>query len=515
MARIKHSNTVLLKEFDQALQVVRKATTDISIASSPFKIYEPTPYGYMFPQLQMDPTALLPSGKETVRGLCELGREMNESGDNPKLESGIPSAYTYFGQFVDHDISLELQSDDLANLDNPDLMPLNFGEIGEKIKNRRSPTLDLDSVYGVTATGLPVPRVCAELRVGPVAFASKVKEIPGLPPPNIDGFNDVPRGPANKNGGKTDRQALIGDERNDENLIISQMHVAFLRAHNAFVRQGLNFNAARKMLVQHYQAIIIDDYLMRVCDPETISEILTYGNRFFRSSNCKLYMPLEFSGAAFRFGHSMVRSRYAINRNFQGEKQVTLKSLFELPMFKGLPTDLLCLPEQCVIEWRNFLDTGPNQARLIDTLLVDPLSSLIDPNDGASIKGTKGSLAVRNLLRGYLLRVPTGQRVAQACGFAPMTPQEILEASTPEQQAILSKYNFHKDTPLWYYILAEAAQRNALGPVGSTIVGEVLIGLVRWTDDSILSEPNWKSPLVSEGSKFTLQNLFQFAGVWS
>lgn len=515
MARSRHSNIFSLKQFDQVLQDVRNATSNTRLASAPFKIYKPTPYGYMFPQLQSDKTALLPPGKETVAGLIELGKVMNETGDAPNQQSAIPSAYTYFGQFVDHDITLELQSDDLADLDNPDLMPLEQSEIEEKIKNRRSPSVDLDSVYGVTANGEQVPRVCAELRVGPVAFASTVKEIPGERVPNTDGFNDVPRGPANTNGGKTDRQALIGDERNDENLIISQMHVAFLRAHNALVRKGLNFNAARKSLVQHYQCIIINDYLMRVCDRETIKSILTYGNRVFRSSSCQLYMPLEFSGAAFRFGHSMVRSKYEINRNFQGEKQATLQSLFEIPMFKGLPADVLCLPEQCVIEWKNFLDGGPNRAQLINTVLVDPLATLVDPDNGAKLAGAKGRLAVRNLLRGYLLRVPTGQQVAQACGIAPMTPEQILAASTPEQRDILTKYNFHKDTPLWYYVLAEAARRSSLGPVGSTIVGEVLIGLIRWTDDSILSEPNWKSPLVSAGSSFTLQNLFQLAGVWS
>lgn len=515
MTRTRHCDAVLLGEFQKGLNDVRKASSDMSIASAPFKIYEPTPYGYMFPQLQQDPTAFLTPSRETVEGLTELGLTMNETGDDKAQESTIPSAYTYFGQFVDHDITLELRSDDLANLDNPDLKPLNAGLIHEKIQNRRSPTLDLDCVYGVTRDGEPVPRYHAELRVGPVAFASTVKEIPGERIPNFDGFNDVPRKSSDPAGGKNDREALIGDERNDENLIISQMHVAFLRAHNKLVRDGLNFNAARKTLVQHYQSIIIGDYLIRVCSRETIKDILTYGNRFFRSAPYKLYMPIEFSAAAFRFGHSMIRSKYEINRNFKEDKQATLLQLFEIPMFKGLPADVLALPEQCVVEWRNFLEGGPNRSRRVNTVLVDPLSALIHPHNGTDLKGAKRTLAVRNLLRGYLLRVPTGQRVAQACGFTPMTPQQILDASTPAQRDVLAKYNFHKDTPLWYYVLAEAARRTSLGPVGSTIIGEVLIGLIRWTDDSILCEPNWKPTLGSSKTHFTLRDLFQLADVWS
>jgi hypothetical protein len=134
---------------------------------------------------------------------------------------------------------------------------------------------------------------------------------------------------------------------------------------------------------------------------------------------------------------------------------------------------------------------------------------------GNLFEGVKRNLAHRNLLRGYLLRVPIGQKVALACGMKPLTDSEILERSEPAQRPILQEYGFHRQTPLWYYVLAEAAHRGSLGPVGSTIVGETLIGLVRWTEDSILTQPNWKPTLGIQPGEFSLRDLFSLAGSWN
>src|SRR5262249_52566863 len=152
---------------------------------------------------------------------------------------------------------LDLQSDEISNLNDPKLRPLSQDFIRNNIKNRRTPVPDLDSVYGVTSDGTPVPRVCSELVVSPVSPSPQL----GPRPRNKDEHNDVPRRPRSEDP-QTDREALIGDTRNDENLILSQLHVAFLRAHNNLVNdRGLTFNEARKTLVQHYQWLIIDGFL--------------------------------------------------------------------------------------------------------------------------------------------------------------------------------------------------------------------------------------------------------------
>src|SRR5258705_3771824 len=144
----------------------------------------------MFDRLQTDPTAFLTPDKQnkTVANLIRLGNTMNETGDDTTLNSRIPAAYTYFGQFVNHDISLELQSDRLSNLDDSNLKPLPLSEVRRQIKNKRTAALDLDSVYGLTSDGLPVPRNCDQLAVGSVGKS-------GNRTPNRGPCNDLPRKP--------------------------------------------------------------------------------------------------------------------------------------------------------------------------------------------------------------------------------------------------------------------------------------------------------------------------------
>jgi hypothetical protein len=177
------------------------------------------------------------------------------------------------------------------------------------------------------------------------------------------------------------------------------------------------------------------------------------------------------------------------------------------------------LPENWIIEWENFVDAGTpfNKARRIDTKLVEPLFHL--PNvQGQPEQGDGARLAVRNLLRGYLLRIPTGQAVSQALGQTPLTPAEIEAATASDEQVrVLREARFLERTPLWYYVLAEAAARAGgqhLGPVGSAIVAEVLIGLVRRSQDSILRHKHWRPSLPSaQPGTFTLSDLLTFAGV--
>jgi hypothetical protein len=133
-------------------------------------------------------------------------------------------------------------------------------------------------------------------------------------------------------------------------------------------------------------------------------------------------------------------------------------------------------------------------------------------------------LSVRNLLRGYLLRMPTGQAVAKAMKLTPLTPAQLEAVAAKvkpsggeSQEDVLRDTGFSKRTPLWYYILAEAAHHHKgqhLGPVGSTIIAEVLIGLIRRSEDSILRTKNWKPSLPSaEKGKFTLADLLRLAKV--
>lgn len=538
MARMLHGETVSLDDVRKAHAEIQAINNRLGLASAPVKIFPAlAPFKYMFEDLQSDPEALLPAGEKTVQGLIDLGKAMNEPGDDPKFDSAIPSAYTYFGQFLAHDLTLELQSDEITRLGREDVDPLSLEPlppdvVRNEIKNSRTPVIDLDSVYGATSDGTPVPRICESLVVGMVVSDSD-DPAAGPRPPHKDAGNDLPRKPRSKEFPEIDREAQIGDGRNDENLITAQMHLAFLRAHNALVERGLTFREARKTLTQLFQWLILTDYLPKLVRPDVINDILVYGNRFYRPPLCRryvplrppacaTYVPLEFSAAAFRFGHSMVRSSYNYNSNFNhaSGSPATLKQIFALSAFSGGLADFDRLPEKWIIEWDNFVagdEVTPNVARRIGPRLVEPLFALTD-TVGRDMGGVRGSLAVRNLLRGYLLRLPTGQSVAKVIGVEnPLTPKRIEAAAkdvNPKQFDALKESGLLERTPLWYYILAEAADGGSdlLGPVGGTIVAEVLIGLIRWSEDSILSEPGWRPAL---GEPFTLRDLFKLAGVWA
>ncbi len=510
MPRLPHGRPITVEEFRAARDAVTERSADIPLGFAAVEPLTTQDFGFLFPELHQNPDNLLPEARATRDNLVALGQVMID--DNPTNDDNadIPAAYTYFGQFVDHDITLDVVSADLPELTDPDLAPLPFDQIENQLQNARTATLELDSVYG-----LPAPRVGAKLQLG------QVTEVGGRPP-GKDDDNDLPRGPRDANP-ELDRAALIGDSRNDENTIIAQLHVAFLRAHNALVDGGRTFGAARRLLRQHYQHIVLQDFLKQIADRQIVDDTIEQ-NRVYTPDVDNTFMPLEFSVAAYRFGHSMVRAEYDFNLNFQ---PATLEQLFTFTALSGQLGELNTLPENWIIQWPNFVDVNEpaTRVRRIDTKLVEPLFTLPDLQ-GRPRRGDRARLAVRNLLRGYLLRLPTGQAVARALkekltgvrDIPVLGPNRIRNAAASQQQVqVLESAGFLQRTPLWYYILAEAAlleDGQRLGPVGSTIVAEVLVGLVRRSENSILRIPDWEPTLPSaQPGTFTLTDLLRVARV--
>ena len=509
MVRLSHGGVLTLEEFHDARDAVAELGTRSPLAFAvTAQAVDTQDFGFLLPGLQDDPDNLLPEGRRTRDALVDLGRAMRAGGGG---DSPIPAAYTYFGQFVDHDITLELESAALPDLVDPDLTPLGRAEIRERIRNARTATLELDSVYGG-----PAPRDGDKMSIGRVTQS-------GPRPPGKDDRNDLPRR-GRSDDPKLDREAKIGDPRNDENLIVGQLHVAFLRAHNRLVNRGEDFRGARRILRQHYQHVVLHDFLKRIADPQVVNETIAQ-NRVYRPGEDRPFMPLEFSVAAYRLGHSMVRAQYDFNVNFL---PAALGQLFTFTALSGQLGDFDTLPQLWIIEWEHFVDAGApfNKARSIDTKVVEPLFELPDLQ-GRPLQGDRARLAVRNLLRGYLLRLPTGQAVArelkqrlQGVRDVPvLSAQQIREAAASDDQVrVLSDAEFlQRRTPLWYYVLAEAASLGGgerLGPVGSTIVAEVLVGLVRRSENSILRAGDWQPTLPSaQAGEFTLADLLRFAGV--
>jgi hypothetical protein len=492
--KISHGVIPKLERLQHAQVAVRDLNRDVDLPFSFAITTRTSAFDYLLPDLQTE-TALLPETPETYAGLVRLGASMVEPESDTCPDSPIPSAYTYLGQFIDHDITFEAKSDDMVKLSDSDFRVLTPDEIGTKITNGRTPGLDLDNLYYK-----PAPRNCSRMVLGFVSGARGGRAF------------DVPRRPRRPQDPANDRAALIGDKRDDENLIIAQLHVAFLRAHNAIVSRGHSFDEARRILRRHYQWIVIKDFLPRVCDPWIVSEILAAGNKVFQPAQDALFMPFEFSVAAYRFGHSMVRNQYAYNATVGN---ADLMDLFTLTALSGDLEGSDTLPDTWIIDWQNFLDGGPNCARPIDTALSPALFGLTAFNKPMPLEAR---LPVRNLLRGYMLRIPTGQSVAAALDLPVMSAAQIEAVAagvSKEQLAAVRDGGFAERTPLWYYVLAEAAAAasGTLGPVGSTIVAEVLIGLVRGSKDSILRKKDWKPVLGPTPGRFALSDLLALATV--
>jgi Animal haem peroxidase len=537
-----------------------------------------TPFGYLFDKLAADfPNRHLPNDAATVvPRLKALGRAMieNEAAQGSELQSAgnstIPPVYTYWGQFIDHDITLNTDNNrNVSDITQTDLAPLTPEFVISHLRNGRQPALNLDSLYGdgPTFAGGP-PTVAGNMYEGLKLKLSTIAENEFIPGELIDPVGDKERDLFREttllddpNSPDVDAAvAVVGDSRNDENLIIAQLHVGFAKFHNAVLAavqaqpdsptqpQEL-FERVRQLVTWQYQWLVVHDYLKTVTLPGVVDKVLLGGNKRFAERNGATYMPLEFSVAGFRFGHTMVRAFYDYNRNFGRNTNggngntanfATFEQLFaftgsarnaqgEAAPFSG--TQLTTLPFNWVIEWNRFVDKGATRpdhfARKIDTQLAPPLFDMlnqISKNEASFpivIRELLSRLAVRNLLRGYSLALPTGQAVAEELEISALTPEQLQSGNTASFNAVLRAGNFHTATPLWYYVLKEAevtANGNSLGPVGSRIVVETLIGQLRADPGSFLRVTNGWDPqkgVQLDGEPIvTIGDLLRFAGVF-
>ena len=471
------------------------------------------PFRHWFEDLAHDEKCLIPETDDTLKHLSDLGEAMRDTEFDPDGNSMIPAAYTYFAQFVNHDINFtdvkkEPDQTDFQLLDENTLKPWTDQEIAKKVSNKRGGMLDLECLYGAMQADVLPPRQPDN----PDKMAlGKVSHHAGLPK-GKDEFSDLVRGPKSAEL-KIDRTALIGDRRNDTNIILSQLHVAFLRAHNAIIdRERTTFIEAKQLLQKHYHWLILHDFLPRIVTDETIKAVLD-SPQFDASEG----LPYEFSVGAFRFGHSMIRRRYYYNESVGGEEN--LGRLFtSVVLCNGLAPKpgegYSNIRDSRIIRWRNFItDSAVNKARKFRTLMVEPLYELLDDIHAVNIPGER-SLAVQDLKRGYLLRVPSGQVIAEQLKVEPLNEAKLEKATTPQQFQVLKDGGMVECTPLSFYVLAEAAltEDGKLGEVGGRLVAEVVIGLLRDRQDSIV-DANWTPDFGLKKGTFFLPDLLRLAGV--
>ncbi|MEU8231550.1 heme peroxidase family protein [Actinoplanes sp. NPDC048967] len=463
----------------------------------------------------------------------------------------VPAGFTYLGQFVDHDLTLDNTATALGE----------HVTVNELLQGR-SPALDLDSVYGRGPGDRDDDRFYApdklKLRVGITAAIGT-----GGTNVNLNGY-DLPR--VTQGSTKAERQrALIPDHRNDENLIVAQTHLAFIRFHNRVVDQladngvpsAILFERARHTVVRHYQWMLRTDFLPRIVDREIVEDVFTTGRRFFEvpgdghTNGHQRYakagdtptMPIEFSVAAYRLGHSMVRAAYDWNRIFSGTRG-SLRLLFtfsgtsgnfdpanpdvndqESGLFERLPTNW-------AVDWRRMYDfateagrpdlappAGVNIAQRIDTLLVNPLAGMPKGTfggNGTNPPAIQLNLAFRNLVRANMVELASGQQAAEFLGVTPLTAEQIIGGT--DAGAVLTALNddernaFAARTPLWFYILREAELNGGrLTGVGGRIVAEVFHRAMEGSRISIVRDPSWRPTLGPDADTFRMVDLLLFA----
>jgi hypothetical protein len=438
------------------------------------------------------PGGLLDAHDDLSQGPVKLITEPDLSLNNPNNPTMTAGA-TFMGQFMDHDMTFDLSS------------RLNVPTDPATSANSRTPAFDLDSVYGAGPT--TDPQFYESRGASGTATRFRV-ESGGL-------FEDVPR--------DSSRSAIVSDPRNDENIVISGLQAAFLLFHNRVV-DVINtqtpsesadevFRQARQLTTWHYQWMVVHEFLPKFVGQTMVDDIMRSGRKFYTPPVAQI--PVEFQGAAYRFGHSIVRPSY--RANLAGDKGQPFFALtFDGTQAGKLDPDDLrggCRARRRFVGWQTFFDFGsvPRPAgqgggflrddvrpnKLIDTHISSPLFDL--PIGTIASGQPPTSLPERNLLRQVTWGLPSGQSIAQVTRV-PMLSKRDLEA--------LKHYRLGLDesTPLWLYILKEAeimAGGLHLGPVGGRIVGEVILGLIQLDGDSYASSRGWRPTLPTISGQIT------------
>jgi Animal haem peroxidase/TAT (twin-arginine translocation) pathway signal sequence len=503
-----------------------------------------------------DPLTGQPVMKDGVQVIAN--KDHNDAlGENPN--PALTSGFTFVGQFVDHDITF-------------DHTPLSEQQSDpDATTNFRTPRYDLDAIYGRGPnldTQFYDPADRDKFLLVPTTYdmirtdTLKTSQV----------LYDVPRVGANDPDGRTEGKAIIADPRNDQTLIVLQIHVAMQMFHNKLVdvmrQNGIPrsavFESARRLARWHYQWMVTHEFLPAIVGQtmaDSVYKEVSTGApkitiKYYKPTNPagRSFIPVEFAVAAYRFGHSMTRPRYTV-QDYVTQAGATV-AVSSVPLFEAQPNDNNLngsrpLPPRMKIQWSKFFNKpgDPRTARPVrqfDATMATPLFTL--PTTALPDSNPLSLLSSRNLLRGKKMGLPSGQQVARLMGVTPLTNAQLwknhrIEVKIPiptsgiganvveiirefdvdnqDLKALFADPGWNGEAPLWFYILKEAeivGKGRTLGPVGGRIVAEVLVGLLQKDPNSYLYlNPSWKpaAPVTPVRGRFTMADLLTFVGVWS
>jgi hypothetical protein len=346
--------------------------------------------------------------------------------DNTGPEGAQPAGYTFFGQFIDHDVTRTTAALSTLGALNQQAHSnssvrakltaagIALGQLDQAMADAATPgsalsantgKLDIDSVYGVAnfaaLTAISAPWFEQQNGLYTGRFAMREVQAPTSPsvPTLIDGF-DYMRTAAGA--------AEIPDPRNSEHKMLSQVQNLFELAHNDCVDRTLNgtpapsqqqigaaFDVCHYKVIWTYQTIVATDFLPRISAEATLNRVTPgalhayvrgatpsstlpdpgkvhtylYSCKAGLGNNATIQIPHEFAVAAFRLGHSLVRDDYILHEEVKDANGAVLtgqpRPLFAAagqPEAVGLVGDNPLQPGD-VIDWSYFFDTSGQTAQ--------------------------------------------------------------------------------------------------------------------------------------------------------
>ena len=484
----------------------------------------------------------LPAWKPELDAEAELENLAQEMKGTNRCDGSLAAGYTYFAQLVDHDLTFDPSSLS-QQIDDPEIL-----------HHYRTPAFDLDCIYGRGP------------RVDPHLYSEREPERLRLTK-TPSGEWDLPR--------FDNDRAIVADARNDDLILLSQLHVGISRFHNQLVeillerrefknspasreRSTAVFLEARRLVRWHYQWVVLHDFLPKLLHPKVKDRLFDKVlSRLKRPDQAPLlhyrpetsaYLPIEFTAAAFRFAHCLPRASYQLNpsltrempesatlfRNdldpmdqaglstgstngmkrlkrilgeveagnipiFTNTEPIQLPSGRRARMLGNLHPDLRGrrkLPPNWGVDWSLFLAPlgAQSSSQVQRAMSIEPKFSL--PLFEIPVGPSTESLASLDLKKGYRYALPSGQTLARRMG---LDSEDLLTLKDFDHS--IDGY-VKQETPLLYYILAEAKQKalgQTLGVLGSEIIGETFIGLMLLDSTSYLNEnPRWTPNARSE-----------------